>query len=344
MISLLLVALVGMLRSRRVRAWGWRGWAGLALVLMPLVILSTTAFTRSTADSSFAQRLALWRDVLTLIEQNPWFGVGWGQINFAWTLTPFAQRAPDVFDHAHSLPLQLAVEVGLPATTLILGAFLWGGLRIARALWKSATPETMTATMLLAVMLVHSLFEYPLWFSYFLLPSAFLYAWLLRASHTETADTLATPLRSQRAIRFVRAVVAALCIVATIYAIGEYQKATAIHQVSRDRDALARAVATARASKLYGHFGDYAAIMLAGDRAEILMFDRPVRHVLDERLLTAWARALERSGDTERAAHVVARAREFPPSVLFNDLPNVSVQSARGASAPALTPKDFRSH
>ena len=341
-ISLVLVALIGLSQSRRVRAWGWRSWGGLALALIPLVILSATAFTRSTADSSFAQRIALWRDVLTLIEHNPWFGIGWGQLNFAWTLTPFAQRAPDVFDHAHSLPLQLAVELGLPAVALILGAFLWGIWRIARGLWANVSPETTTAAMLLAVILVHSFFEYPLWFSYFLLPSAFLYAWLLRASRPEGADTLAATARNQPAVPILGAGAAALCIVATVYAFGEYQKATAIHQNSGDRNALASAVATARASKLYGHFGDYAAIMLAGDRAELSWFDRPVRHVLDERLLVAWARALERSGDTERAAYVIARAREFPPNAVFNDLPNDSLQGTRGASAPSLGSQDFR--
>ena len=340
-ISLLLVALIGLFQSRRVRAWGWRGWVGLALVLIPLVIFSTTAFTRSTADSSFAQRIALWRDVLTLIEQNPWFGVGWGQLNFAWTLTPFAQRAPDVFDHAHSLPLQLAVELGVPAATLILGTFLWGGWRIARTLWHNATPETTTATMLLAVMLIHSLFEYPLWFSYFLLPSAFLFAWLLRACGPAESEAAASA-RNKGVRSIAVAMTSLLCATDAIFAVFEYQKATAIHQNSRDRDALASAVATARASKLYGHFGDYAAIMLASDRAELSMFNRPVRHVLDERLLTAWARALERSGDTERAAYVIARAREFPPNSLFNDLPNVRLQSTRSASAPALGPSDFR--
>lgn len=341
-ISLLLVALIGLFQSRRLRAWGWRGWVGLALVLIPLVIFSTTAFTRSTADSSFAQRIALWRDVLTLIEHNPWFGVGWGQLNFAWTLTPFAQRAPDVFDHAHSLPLQLAVEIGMPAATLILGAVLWGGWRIARALWHNATPETTTATMLLAVMLIHSLFEYPLWFTYFLLPSAFLFAWLLRACGSAESDAAAVSARNKGVRSIAVAMTSLLSATVAIFAVVEYQKATAIHQNSRDRNALASAVATARASKLYGHFGDYAAIMLASDRAELSMFNRPVRHVLDERLLTAWARALERSGDTERAAYVIARAREFPPNSLFNDLPNVRLQSTRSASAPALGPSDFR--
>ncbi|MGL4234380.1 MAG: O-antigen ligase family protein, partial [Casimicrobium sp.] len=49
---------------------------------------------------STAQRVLLWRNVLELIAHEPWIGVGFNQLNFAWTLTPFSTRAPDVFDHA----------------------------------------------------------------------------------------------------------------------------------------------------------------------------------------------------------------------------------------------------
>jgi O-antigen ligase len=30
------------------------------------------------------------------------------------------------FDHTHNLPLQLAVELGLPLASLVLGLLLWG--------------------------------------------------------------------------------------------------------------------------------------------------------------------------------------------------------------------------
>ncbi len=341
-ISLLLVAFASALRSRRVRAWGGRGWLLLIVALIPVALLSVAVFTRSTADSSMAQRVALWRDVVTLIEHNPWFGVGWGQLNFAWTLTPFAGRAPDVFDHAHSLPLQLAVELGVPVTAVVLGLVAHGIWHIARALIADPSRETATVAMLLAVILIHSLLEYPLWFSYFLLPSAFLYAWLARMSHSDaTGDTNRTR-PPQRAAIVAAASAAALCFASTLFAASEYQKATAIYHNAQNRPALTRAVTTARESTLYGHFGDYAAIMLAGDGATLSMFDRPTRHVLDERLLTAWARALARNGETERAAFVVARAKEFPPNALFNDLPKEDFAAPRSASAVTLTPSDFR--
>ena len=104
--------------------------------------------------------------------------------------------------------------------------------------------------------------------------------------------------------------------------------------------ARSRAVDAARASPLYGQYGDYAAIMLAGDRAPLEWFARPVRTVLDERLLTAWARALERAGQHERAAWVVARAREFPPDPAFAELPVVTAP-LNPASAPRSA-ADFR--
>ena len=128
--------------------------------------------------------------------------------------------------------------------------------------------------------------------------------------------------------------------VATLWGVREYDKASAIHYSGRDRAVQARAVETARASPLYGQYGDYAAIMLAGDRAPLEWFARPIRNVLDERLLTAWARALQRAGEHERAAWVIARAREFPPDAAFAGLPQVTAP-LNPASAPRSA-EDFR--
>ena len=60
-----------------------------------------------------------------MIAQQPWTGVGFGEFNFAWTLTPFPDRPMAFFDHTHNLPLQLAVELGLPLAALVLAAAGW---------------------------------------------------------------------------------------------------------------------------------------------------------------------------------------------------------------------------
>ena len=334
MVSLLLIVVVALLRSQRVRAWRLKGWLTLLLATLPLLWIAESIFTRTTANAAMTLRFALWRDTLEIISHHPWSGVGWGQFNFAWTLTPLPHRAGDVFDHAHSLPLQLAAELGLPIAALVLSlltALLWR----ARSALRSR--HGMTATLLLATVLLHSFFEYPLWFSYFLLPSAFLLAWLVCFAKTKL-NAVAVAGETRRAAWPAAAfrVAAVVVLTSVIYACHEYQKAVQIHRVVNQPSALSRAITTAQRSPLFGHFGDYAAIMVTGDAAPSALFMRPIRHVLDERLLGAYARMLARSGERDRAIFIVERAREFPSDAAFGNLPLIP------GTAPALKTRDFR--
>ena len=333
-LSLALILGVALMRSRRARSWQRSAWLVAVLTALVLAWFAAGAFTRDTADSALSQRLALWRDVWTIIKHSPWFGVGWGQLNFAWTLTPLSARAPDVFDHAHSLPLHLAAELGLPmalAVLALLGLSLWCARRAGR------TRVGATAQLMLATLLLHSLFEYPLWFTYFLLPSAFLLAWLVAADGLSAES--GGEAQPTRALPITTSVIAATCLVAALYAWNEYEKISVIYKNSADAGALNSATTAAQKSPIYGQFGDYAAIVLAGDRAKLAWFERPIRQVLDERLMTAYAQALMRAGEADKAAYVVARAREFQPQPVFAKLPVIAPSSA--ASAP-LTSRDFR--
>lgn len=334
MISLLLIVVVALLRSQRVRAWRLKGWLALLLATLPLLWIAESIFTRNTANAAMTLRFALWRDTLEIISHHPWLGVGWGQFNFAWTLTPLPHRAGDVFDHAHSLPLHLAAELGLPIAVLVLSlltALLWR----ARSALRSR--HGMTAALLLATVLLHSFFEYPLWFSYFLLPSVFLLAWLVHCAKTES-NAVAVAVETPRAAWFAGAfkVASVVLFTSVIYACYEYQKAVEIHRVVSQPSALSRAINTAQQSPLFGHFGDYAAIMVTGDAATSALFIRPIRHVLDERLLGAYSRMLARTGERDRATFIVERAREFPPDAAFGNLPLVT------GAAPAFSTNDFR--
>ena len=81
-------------------------------------------------------RYKIWWNSLALIAQHPWLGVGFGEFNFAWTLTPFPDRPVAFFDHAHNLMLQFGVELGIPLTLLVLGLMgyaLWQAMRCAVA-------------------------------------------------------------------------------------------------------------------------------------------------------------------------------------------------------------------
>jgi O-antigen ligase len=111
-------------------------------------------------------RLVLWHNVLELIAQRPWTGWGWGELKFAHysTLYP-GPRFADILDNAHNLPLHLAVELGIPAAVLICGGFSW--IVLAAHPWRETDPTRLMAWGVLAMIVLHSLLEYPLWYGPF---------------------------------------------------------------------------------------------------------------------------------------------------------------------------------
>jgi len=115
-----------------------------------------------TTDS----RVVLWQNVLSLIARRPLTGWGWGELSFAHFATLYnGPRFPVILDNAHNLPLHLAVELGIPAALLICGGFLW--MVVAAKPWRERDPLRLMAWGLLAVILLHSLLEYPLWYGPF---------------------------------------------------------------------------------------------------------------------------------------------------------------------------------
>ncbi len=117
-------------------------------------------------DAPCASRIALWSNVLRLIGQKPWLGWGWGELSYAHFITLYpGVRFCAILDNAHNLPLHLAVELGLPAAVLICGAALVLCWR-ARP-WTESDPTQQAAWAVLAVIGLHSLLEYPLWYGPF---------------------------------------------------------------------------------------------------------------------------------------------------------------------------------
>ena len=125
--------------------------------------------------------MCLWRNVLYLIAQKPLWGWGTGELDFAhfMTLYPAALAGPrfcDILDNAHNLPLHLAVELGVPFAAVACAFVLWLVLRTKP--WREADPTRQMAWAVLAVIGLHSLLEYPLWYGPFQI-AAGLCVWLL---------------------------------------------------------------------------------------------------------------------------------------------------------------------
>ncbi len=294
---------------------------------------------------SVSQRVSLWHDVLQIVRSHPWLGVGFGQLNFAWTLTELPTRSPDVFDHAHNLPLQWAAEFGLVTTTLLITLIV---IFLVKAMRANASPDRFAMLALIAVTLWQSMVEYPLWYAHFLLPTAVCAALLARTPRRSGHTTASA--KSSRRFNHVFACVGGFAIaVGLAWSMQGYLAIGAIYANANLLSNAQAAATNAQRHSLYGYFGDYAKIMLAGDAATLTLFTRAPRAIIDEKLLTAWARSLEREARYDEAAYLVARAREFPADQSFAQLPNITASSesrtpSRFASSPrrAVTLQNFR--
>ena len=66
-------------------------------------------------------RLDVYRSTLKMIANHPWFGTGLGTFNWSFPAYRSANISPwGVWDRAHSTPLELAADLGLPLTGLIV--------------------------------------------------------------------------------------------------------------------------------------------------------------------------------------------------------------------------------
>jgi O-antigen ligase len=267
-----------------------------------------TQLQKSDLSSS---RFAIWANTFELIKQNPWFGVGWGEFNFAWTLTPFPGRPVAFFDHTHNLPLQLLVELGIPLGTLVLALLawaLWKAFMACRTASASDSLTVRTAFILVLMMVVHSMLEYPLWYAYFLLPTAFALGVCLGHGKLEASevDTKSSPWLRRSLIG-----VALAMIVGTGASVFDYLRVSAIFSADDDMP-LSYRIAQGQRSWFFAHHADYAAATVATHPSTAMKaFRRAPHYLIDTRLMMAWAKAYAEKGDVERARYLVERLREF---------------------------------
>lgn len=157
-------------------------WAAVLAYLAGSLLLPTLADTDLRASGILARlhegdpqcfsRLTLWSNVIHLIQQKPWFGWGWGELDYAHFMTLYpGRRFCDILDNAHNLPLHLAVELGVPVSMGLSGLGLWLGWRAKP--WRDTDPVRQLAWTVVALILLHSMLEYPLWYGPFQLAFGF---------------------------------------------------------------------------------------------------------------------------------------------------------------------------
>lgn len=280
-------------------------------------------------------RIAIVKNAIGLLQRYPLTGSGWGDFNFAWTMTPFPDRPVAFFDHTHNLEVQLLVEMGLPLGLLTLSLLSWGlweGLR--RAVHGSAA--TRCACMLVAMIGLHSQFEYPLWYAYFLLPAALAFG-LCMADAASSSD----PSASKRAASLEGAgrrpglVVLGLAIAALVpLVVVDYLRIVHIYAPPAGAASLDDRIAAGQRSPLFALQADYAEATVQPPGAVALEAARMTgHHLIDTRLLMSWAKSLNAIGETDKARYLVQRLREFRNSASAEWLAECDEVAALGAAA-----------
>lgn len=207
-------------------------------------------------DTLCASRLTLWRNVLHLIAQKPWLGWGWGELDYAHYITLYdGPRFCDILDNAHNLPLHLAVELGIPAAVLVCGGVLVWILR-ARP-WRETDAVRRAAWMVLAVIGVHSLLEYPLWYGPFQLALGLCLGLLWRD------DAAARP--APAAARHMPTLLAIVSLALVAYAAWDYRRISQVYLPPDQRAPAYRddTLAKAQRSWLYQRQVKFAALSVA---------------------------------------------------------------------------------
>lgn len=282
-----------------------------------------------------SSRFGIWSNVLNLIAQQPWSGVGYGRFNFAWTMTPFPGRPVAFFDHTHNILLQWAVEFGLPLAVLLLLLSLAAFVTLVRpnrAVADDQVGLAGAAAVMVAAAGLHSLLEYPLWYAYFLLPTAFAFGLGLSTRAEPASSGASASIESSSGTNqpsSVGALAGLLMAALGIWCALDYQSAANIYaprpcaQASATQPqwlsricpaGLRERIDFGRQMPWWGHQADYAWVNLPDDDEPSLppeAFRRTTHVLLDARLMMAYARSLAEHGRVDHARYVAQRLSEF---------------------------------
>ena len=220
---------------------------GVAVVVLPWLLAlvgglhSGGLFGRLVEEPGCSSRKILWANVLTLIAQKPWLGWGWGELDYAHFITLYqGPRFCDILDNAHNLPLHLAVELGIPAALAIcggLGWLVWRGQP-----WRETDPLRQMAWGVLAVIGLHSLLEYPLWYGPFQMAAGLAVGLLCSGLGGEAASgTFQAKIKQKRPLaHYGRALAAITMIVALASVAVSYHRVSQIYLPPEERSAAMR--------------------------------------------------------------------------------------------------------
>jgi O-antigen ligase len=321
---------------------GLRNW--LLPVVLLLIFIGVNTFVRwanvryhleldvSAADrfkdaGQIAPRLALWRYGWTMFKSNPLLGVGWGEFPIHQYALVKSLGGVEIANNAHNIFIDLLAKTGLVGVAIVLlGLVAW----FVRALRVRHTPERVFGFMLIGVLVMHALVEYPQQYMFFLLPAMFVFGLLETKPVRFVSPGLSLGV-------FALVVVGGL---ASLYPmVRDYNRAEVLYYGEHPAQEYAAAP-----SFLFRAWGDYGmATLMPVDAANIATklaaHERAITLLPGEVVLRRYAVLQALNGDMEGALDTVARLKIFATEL--HDWPT-QFAAVYGLTEGQPTLKEFR--
>lgn len=268
--------------------------------------------------SSIQVRMTLWQNSLDLIRQQPWTGTGFGNFNLAWTLTPLDARPWLELDaNAHNLPLHLMAELGVPLGGLVCVLLAIAFWRLCRSALRRRSTELLevslqarTCALWVLVALLHSLLEFPLWFVYLLLPTAFVWGFGLALDQFDGEKRVAADPASGAASATVVKSLGLLMIAGGLAAWFSYA-AGIDRPLEPDPEVPGGRLAIELSNNPWHAYLLNFRAAFEASRPSPAVVRGGMDYLSDPRLLRHWAKVLEAQGRDAEAAYVLQRSREL---------------------------------
>ncbi|WP_321913735.1 MULTISPECIES: PglL family O-oligosaccharyltransferase [unclassified Paraburkholderia] len=261
--------------------------------------LAQSAAERMKDASQIAPRLALWRYGWTMFKSHPVLGVGWGDFPMHQFELVRSLGGVEIANNAHDIFLDLLAKTGIVGLAIVvIGLVAW----FVRGLRAPHTAERVFGFMLIGVLVMHALVEYPQQYMFFLLPAMFVFGLL------ETKPLRILPSRVSLGV----------------YAVIVFGGVAALYPVLRDynrAEVLYYGQHPARdygddPSRLFGAWGDYGMATLlpmnaASLSSKLYAHQRAIALLPGETVLRRYAVLQALDGDTAGAFDTVERLRIF---------------------------------
>jgi len=156
----------------------WVAWFFALSLVLPTAADALGLSVQGVADRAVSSaRLGIWRSVIGMIIEGPELGFGWGQIVLA--QGEFLDMYPvqgGILNYSHNLFLDIILWNGpWVGFGLVLLLLVWQ----KRVLTSVRTMEGFYSLLVVGGLFIHSMFEYPYAYTYFLIPAGLLLAGFL---------------------------------------------------------------------------------------------------------------------------------------------------------------------